>query len=146
MKNLITGFTAIILILGAALTASADSHMGDMMSEKDMQSAQQDMKCPCMMHGRKMMASKEGMQGMMPMGGNRMGRQVIPTEDGGVLLIMGPFLLKYDAELNLVKKTEIDLGPEDMQKMMDHGKAMREMMQGSMMQGSMMKSSKDNSE
>lgn len=127
MKKVKLTSIAVALLFGGAFSLSAESHMDQMMSGKKMQTAKSEECQPCRMHGKGMMAGNRGM----------MAREAIASEDGGVIIVAGPFLLKYDAELNLVKKVEIDLGPEDMKKMMARKKKMQEMM---------MESSKDTSE
>jgi hypothetical protein len=75
---------------------------------------------------------KEGgmppMMGMMSMMGN-----LVATNDGGVVVLMGLKLYKYDKNLNLVKEAEIKVDMKNMQRMMecpkmsdeDKGKAKR---------------------
>lgn len=57
---------------------------------------------------RKMQKGKEGGQNKMM--GMMMHRQVIATSDGGVVILSGKKLVKYDARLNLVG--EVDLKDE----------------------------------
>ena len=65
--------------------------------------------------GGKMMM---GMMGMMP-------KQMVATSDGGVIVLIGNKLLKYDKDLNLVKETELKtdvelkMDVEPMQKMIE---------------------------
>jgi hypothetical protein len=58
-------------------------------------------------------AKKEEMPGMSMHGGGRMGgppqSQMVATNDGGVIVLMGPKLMKYDADLNLVKEVEVKM-------------------------------------
>jgi hypothetical protein len=63
-----------------------------------------DKGCCCPMHG--------GMAEMM------MGRSMIATQDGGVALLMGNKLIKYDKDLNLQKEVEVKPDMECMRKMM----------------------------
>jgi hypothetical protein len=56
----------------------------------------------------------EGM-GMMKMKGKGMMHQqptVVATSDGGVVVLQGPKLAKYDAQLNLVGEVELKGGPK----------------------------------
>src|SRR5512135_3503646 len=77
-------------------------------------------------------------QGMGMMGGHKMGdkmgkgmmmhnpmmmkmmmpKQMVASNDGGVIVMAGNKLYKYDKNLNLVKETEIKLDMGDMEKMM----------------------------
>lgn len=99
-----------------------------------------------MMGGKGM--TKEGkMMGMYSMSGMMkmmMGRTMVATKDGGVIVMVGNRLLKYDGELNLQKEVELKIDMKGMQKMMQMeeecpmgGKMMQE---GSMMGGSREKS------
>lgn len=65
--------------------------------------------------------TKEAMPGMntdRPMGMSNMGRkcfsmmgkaQMVATDEGGVIVLMGNKLTKYDADLNLVKEVEVKM-------------------------------------
>jgi len=70
-----------------------------------------------MMHerGQRMMEAMPMMGGMM---GGMMHRQVVALEDGGVVVAMGNMLFKYDEDLELVKKVELQVSDQDMQQMM----------------------------
>ena len=61
------------------------------------------------MHGG---GAKMGMMGMM------MKKEMISSSDGGVIVLSGNKLLKYDKNLELVKEVEIEMDFEGMQKMM----------------------------
>jgi hypothetical protein len=87
------------------------------------------------MMGRGMMNDNERMQqmgrGMMGwdgMGGPMMhGGSLVATPDGGVIVMMGNELMKYDKDLNLTKEVEIKFNWENWHKMMmEH----RDMMMG----------------
>ena len=60
-----------------------------------------------------------------------MGKEMVSSGDGGVIILVGNKLLKYDSDLNLVKETEIKI---DMEAMMEKCEAM--MKEGSMKEGS----------
>jgi len=47
------------------------------------------------------------------------GKELLATQDGGVVLMMGNKLIKYDAQLNLVKETEVKMDMEAMSKTME---------------------------
>ena len=50
------------------------------------------------------------MPGMGKMGGQMMGKaQMVATDDGGVIVLAGNKLMKYDADLNLVKEAEVKM-------------------------------------
>ncbi len=56
--------------------------------------------------------------GKMMMGG----KELLATQDGGVALMIGNKLIKYDASMNLVKEVEIKIDMEAMQKTMEEMK------------------------
>ena len=62
---------------------------------------------------------KPGMmgQGMMDMCKMMMGKSVVATSDGGVVVLMGNKLQKYDKNLELKKEVEIKVDMESMRKM-----------------------------
>ncbi len=72
-----------------------------------------------------------GMQGMMGKGqmmsmcpmhhmmmGSMMSKAIAPTENGGVIVLAGDKLIKYDKDLNLVKEVKIEMDMEGVQKKM----------------------------
>jgi len=66
------------------------------------------------MEGMDMMEGK-GMKGKGMMGGKGMMHQqptVVATSDGGIVVLQGPKLAKYDASLNLVNEVELKGGPK----------------------------------
>lgn len=65
-----------------------------------------------MMEGMHRAGAKMGMMEMM------MKKEMISTPDGGVILLAGNKLLKYDKNLKLVKEVEIEMDFEGMEKMM----------------------------
>ncbi len=64
------------------------------------------MKCPMCHMGKMMMCGKE----------------LLATQDGGVVLMIGNKLIKYDAQMNLVKETEIKIDMEAMKNKMEEMK------------------------
>ncbi|MDP2921010.1 MAG: hypothetical protein Q8O12_01390 [Candidatus Omnitrophota bacterium] len=50
------------------------------------------------------------------------GKELLATQDGGVVLMMGNKLIKYDAGMNLVKEVEIKMDMEAMKNMMEEMK------------------------
>jgi hypothetical protein len=68
--------------------------------------------------GWKDQGGRKGCMGEMPgmMGMSR--TSMVATSDGGVVVLSGTNLYKYDKNLNLVKKTQIKIDTEGMQKMM----------------------------
>ena len=80
-----------------------------------------------------MMEGKGGMMGMCPMMKSMMERSVVATSDGGVIVVMGNKLTKYDKNLNVTKEVELEMDMGDMQKMMENMKGMCPMMGKGMM-------------
>jgi hypothetical protein len=68
---------------------------------------------PCPMHGK---MAKEKMMCMCPMCRMMMGKSLIATSDGGVVVLAGDKLMKFDKDLNLVKETKIKMDFEGMEK------------------------------
>ncbi|HAZ10534.1 MAG: hypothetical protein A2047_02540 [Omnitrophica bacterium GWA2_41_15] len=50
------------------------------------------------------------------------GKELLATQDGGSILMIGNKLIKYDAQLNVVKESEIKIDMEAMQKAMEEMK------------------------
>ncbi|MBL7188991.1 MAG: hypothetical protein ISS70_21905 [Phycisphaerae bacterium] len=90
-----------------------------------------------------MMMGKEKMMAMCPMHGMMMGsmmtKSIAATGDGGVVVMAGNKLIKYDKDLNLVKESEVKMDMEGMQKqmsqMMEQCPMCKNMMQGGSMMG-----------
>jgi hypothetical protein len=61
---------------------------------------------------------KHEKMGICPMCSMMMKREVIATQDGGVIVMIGNKMLKYDKDLNLVKEVEVKMDVEGMHKMM----------------------------
>jgi len=82
------------------------------------------------MHGKMMKGhmSKKGMEGKsgMMMGGMMQKKQVVPTKDGGVVVVIGNKLYKYNKKLEKIGETTVEMSEEDMEKRMKHMKKMRE--------------------
>jgi hypothetical protein len=88
------------------------------------------------------MAGQGGMMGMcpmmksamnpMPMNHTMMNKSLVATADGGVVVLVGNKLMKYDKDLVLQEQVEIEMDMAGMQK------AMMPMMQGCPMGGGMM--------
>jgi len=76
-------------------------------------------KCPMM--------AKEGMESCCPMHHGMikamMERSLVATTDGGVVLLHGKTLVKYDKDLNMQKEVEIKCDPAAMKKAMEEMRA-----------------------
>ena len=64
-----------------------------------------------------------------------MDKSVVPTEDGGIVIVAGNKIMKYDKDLNLVKEAEIKMDMDAMQKNMMEMMRKCTMMKGDMMSG-----------
>jgi hypothetical protein len=135
MKRTIVWVVAILACAGGAMfVVSAQGEQGMMDGNRPMMQKGMGMmgehkgtmepnsmmmeKCMTMMH-------EKGMEhmAMHPM----MHSQMVATSHGGVIIMIGPKLLKYDKDLNLVKETEIKIDWQAWRKsMMEHRKAMME--------------------
>ncbi len=69
--------------------------------------------------GKEGMQKKHAMKCMMDM---MMNKQMVSTSDGGVVVLFGHKLYKYDKNLNLVKEAEIKMDFEAMKKKMQEMK------------------------
>jgi hypothetical protein len=77
--------------------------------------------------GGKDMTGKGCRMGDMPMH-CMMGKQIVATSDGGIVITIGNKLYKYDGSLNLQKEVEIPFDKECMMKMMKDMDMMQEKM------------------
>ncbi len=107
--------TAFILTSGGICFAQASDDqtgkMGKMMSDQGM-----------MGHQKK---SDKGMMGRDQMGKGMMSKSMVATQDGGVVVMIGNRLYKFDQNLNLKKETEITVDYEGMKGMMMKMQKMR---------------------
>lgn len=121
MKKNTAVLMLVILLAGVSLVYAAEKK--DSKMEKGMMGKG-------MMGGGMMDGKMMGMHGMMM---KMMERSVVATSDGGVVVLMGNTLTKYDKDLNVVKEVELKM---DMKAM--HEK-MEEMMKTCPMMGKVMK-------
>ena len=112
MKKNIGIIVLMVLFVGASL-AYAEGMKGGMMDEKQ----------------------KGSMMGMMQNGMmmKMMEKTVIATNDGGIIVVMGNKLTKFDKDLNVVKEVDLKMDMDGMQKMMENMKSMCPMMGKGMM-------------
>ncbi|MFH1413701.1 MAG: hypothetical protein ABIG56_02530 [Candidatus Omnitrophota bacterium] len=90
---LVVFFLAPVFAFAQDAAVESDTSMG--MMNKDM-----------MMH--KKMMGKEGKADMHKKMMGMMEKKIVATEDGGVAILFGNKLLKYDKNLKLIKEVEID--------------------------------------
>ncbi|MGA2092975.1 MAG: hypothetical protein ABSH16_06160 [Sedimentisphaerales bacterium] len=124
MKNTVTALMVILLAVGVVYFVFAAEQSIAMAGKQDESKE--------MMHKGKMhegMMHKE-MMGMCPMHSmmceRMMKKEIIASEDGGVIIMCCNKLYKYDKDLNLVKEVELKAG-QDMKEMM--GKMQKECME-----------------
>lgn len=117
MKKVIVLAIGVLFLISSS--AFAEEHKGSTMGKG-------------MMSEKGMMMKSGKMMGMCPMH-KMMKKEMVPTEDGGVIVMVGNKLLKYDKDLNLKKESEIKMDIEGMQSMME------EMMEKCPMRKMMMK-------
>lgn len=129
MKKSIAVLTAIIVLGVAGISfAQMDDKGKEMMKDKAGMMEGKDGMMGMM--GKGMMDGK--MMGMCPMMKSMMERSVVATSDGGVVVVMGNKLTKYDKDLNVVKEIEQKMDMEGMQKMMKDCPMMGKDMMGKM--------------
>lgn len=97
MKKLVLLFMLLAFVMTTSVISYAEEK-GSMMGKEHKGSMKGKGYMPCMM-----------MKKMMQ-------REMVVTEDGGVIVMVGNKLMKYDKDLNLVKEAEIKV---DMEAMME---------------------------
>ena len=95
----------IVIAAGIVLTVSGAA-LAQMSENKELDEG---------MRGKGMMGGK--MMGMMAMS-QMMNRDIVATSDGGVVVLSGSTLTKYDKNLNVVKEVEVKTDDAAMPKMM----------------------------
>ena len=102
---------AIVTIVGTgSYVVFAQEHMGGMMGGKDM------------MAQKGMMSGK--MMGMPPMSAMMCNSSLVAMNDGGVVVLIGNKLTKYDNNLNVIKEVEVKIDKEYWQNMMQQHQKM----------------------
>lgn len=99
-----------LAILAMCFMVSGISFAQENAAEETSMSMDKEMKKPGMMK------KKGSMHGMMMK--KMMQKEMVATEDGGVIVLIGNKLMKYDKDLNLVKEVEIKWDMEAMKKRM----------------------------
>lgn len=100
------GLVALFLLsLGTVSFAEGMKSMKDKDSSMDM--------------GKGMMGDKKMGMMMGPMMMKMMEKSLVPTSDGGIVLLAGNKITKYDKDLNVMKEVEIKIDMDAMQKEMD---------------------------
>ena len=117
MRNVVS-VVVVVFLLGTATFVLAQEEKGKM-GEQEMKGMMGEKKCPMM--GKGMMMDKEkmgAMRGMMPgmMMHGKMSASMVATPDGGVIVLSGNTLTKYDKNLNVVKEVELKCCGEGMEK------------------------------
>lgn len=87
-----------LFITAGAVFAQGPSDTGPMKGKGDMRGHPMGM-CPCPMHGM-------------------MGKEVVATQDGGIVVLMADKIIKYDKDLNKVKEATIEIDWQHMQDVM----------------------------
>ncbi|MBF0484086.1 MAG: hypothetical protein HQL25_05210 [Candidatus Omnitrophica bacterium] len=110
----------VILIVGAMFLGAGLGAIASAQAAKDMTGTEMMMK--------KSMKMEHKGEGMNKMGGmmmeSMMKKNIIATSDGGVIVMAGNKLMKYDKDLNLIKEVDIKIDMEaikkDMKAMMEN--------------------------
>lgn len=103
-----TAFVVVLMLLVlAASSISFAQEPGEMKEE---------------MKAKRMKGGKMGMYPGLSMMKKMIGGGMVATKDGGVIVMMGRKLLKYDKDLNLKKEVEIKVDMEKMHGMMEQWK------------------------
>ena len=142
MKKSLIAVAVVILVGTSGLAIAQMDESKEMMGDK---AGMMDGKGGMMgMMGKGMMDGK--MMGMCPMMKSMMGRSVVATNDGGVVVVTGNKLIKYDKDLNVVKEVELKMDMEAMKKNMDDMMKMCPMMGKGMKDGMSKKDDDDDDE
>ena len=114
MKRIIAVVVVVLFIAGLASAIIARAEEADTKTAASMMKFKEGMDKGKMMHRKK----GEGGDPMQMMMKSMMQKQIVATSDGGVIVLVGNKLLKYDSDLNLKKEVEIQIDFEGMCKMM----------------------------
>jgi hypothetical protein len=112
MKKIIILLTTVAVVGVGSYVVFAKGHMGGTMSGRRQAHGMMDSNDMMMqkgMMGKEMMGQQHGMVGMHPMSGMMCSSSLVATQDGGVIVLVGDKLLKYDKDLNLVKEAELKI-------------------------------------
>jgi hypothetical protein len=117
MKKTIILLTIAAVVGAGSYIVLAQGQMGGMMGNRRGMMDSNDM-----MMRREMMRQQgmmnRGWMGMEMMPGMMGGSALVATKDGDIVVLMGNELFKYDKDLNLIKKVEVNFDWENWQKMM----------------------------
>jgi len=107
-----------LAIYGISFAADTKESKGSMMGKGAMQ-------CDEMKSDVKLDESKTMYHGMMMK--HMIQKEMVATEGGGVIILVGNKLIKYDRDLNLAKEVEIKIDSEaTMKQMKEHCEMMKE--------------------
>ena len=110
MVKVIVLFIVVALVMGLSTICFSGQQMVDQESQKAMMGSG-------MIH-KGMMIQQGQKEGMRPMPSmmmkSMMEKSMVATQDGGVVVLVGNKLLKYDKNLNLQKEVEIKIDPSGM--------------------------------
>ena len=127
MKKRLLVITAVVVVGLSGLVLAQMNDKGDGMMDKGDKGG--------MMGGGMMGKGMMGMHGMMMKMGEMMNKTAVATSDGGIIIVAGDKITKYDKDLNVVKEVELKSNMEAMQKMMSDMMAKCPMMGSGMMGG-----------
>lgn len=110
MKKTMFLAAALFFLVSAVCFSQGSSEKDKGMTEKGAMAAG--------MIGRGMKDKMAGRHTKMYMPGMMMNKSMVATSDGGVIVMAGNKLLKYDKDLNLQKEVELKIDPAAMKAMM----------------------------
>jgi len=115
--GLVIALLVAVAIGGLALQGCNSSNVADEPAAKAGMSAPKTKPCP--VHGKMAKGQMKCTCPMHPMMGPMMGKSIIATEDGGVVVMIGDKLMKYDKNLVFVGETKIKMDFECTEKKTD---------------------------
>jgi hypothetical protein len=114
MRKLLGFVLIVVLVAAVSRFVFAQETKDSMPDKKAMKAAMADKETMMARHGK--MTAMCPMHGMMAK--MMMQREMVAAKDGGVIVMSGNRLLKYDRNLNLKKEIELKIDMADMKKMM----------------------------
>ncbi len=109
--------TAVLVLTVSGLSLAQMDKGKDTMGDKGMGMMGHGMMKDDMMGKEGMMGGKK--MGMCPMMQSMRQQQVVATSDGGIIVVGGNKITKYDKDLNVVKEVEQKIDMKGMEKMME---------------------------
>jgi len=116
MKRIVAVLVIVLFVIGIVSIAMAEET--DTQTSASTAKQEEGMMGMGKMKDKMMQRAKDRGWDKMSMMKQMMQKQIVATEDGGIIVLIGNKLLKYDKNLNLKKEAEIPMDMEGMHKRM----------------------------